>query len=52
MLSKSKPKVKTSIVDNTGDKNMLKDDDDDNENSGWKTDESSELSEDEYSYSK
>jgi hypothetical protein len=51
VLSKSKPKVKTSIVDNTGDKNMLKDDDD-NENSGWKTDESSELSEDEYSYSK
>jgi len=45
---KTKPKNKNSIVDN--DKYILKDDDDDN--SGWKTDESSELSEEEYSYSK
>ena len=45
---KTKNKNKNSIVDN--DKYVLKDDDDDN--SGWKTDESSELSEEEYSYSK
>ena len=32
-----------------GSKNIIKDDDD--ENSGWNTDESSELSEEEYSYS-
>ena len=44
---KTKPKNKNSIVDN--DKYILKDEDDD---SGWKTDESSELSEEEYSYSK
>ena len=43
---KTKPKNKNSIVDN--DKYILKDEDDD---SGWKTDESSELSEEEYSYS-
>jgi hypothetical protein len=56
ILSKNKQKIKSSIVDsivdNIVDKNMLKDDDEDNDNSGWKTDESSELSEDEYSYSK
>lgn len=46
-LVKTKQKNKNSIVDN--DKYILKDDDDD---SGWKTDESSELSEEEYSYSK
>lgn len=46
-LIKTKPKNKNSIVSN--DKYILKDDDDD---SGWKTDESSELSEEEYSYSK
>jgi hypothetical protein len=44
---KTKPKNKNSIVDN--DKYILKDEDDE---SGWKTDESSELSEEEYSYSK
>jgi hypothetical protein len=44
---KTKPKNKNNIVDN--DKYILKDEDDD---SGWKTDESSELSEEEYSYSK
>ena len=44
---KAKPKNKNSIVDN--DKYILKDEEDD---LGWKTDESSELSEDEYSYSK
>ncbi len=44
---KAKPKNKNSIVDN--DKYILKDEDDD---LGWKTDESSELSEEEYSYSK
>jgi hypothetical protein len=48
-LVKTKPKNKNSIVDN--DKYILKDDDDD-DNSGWKSDESSELSEEEYSYSK
>jgi len=47
-LIKTKPKNKNSIVDI--DKHTLKDEDDDN--SGWKTDESSELSEEEYSYSK
>jgi len=47
-LIKTKPKNKNSIVSN--DKYILKDDEDDN--SGWKTDESSELSEEEYSYSK
>ena len=47
-LVKTKPKNKNSIVDI--DKHVLKDEDDDN--SGWKTDESSELSEEEYSYSK
>lgn len=47
-LIKSKPKNKNSIVDI--DKHALKDEDDDN--SGWKTDESSELSEEEYSYSR
>ena len=40
-LSKNKPKVRNT-----------KEDDDDNYNSGWNTDESSELSEEEYSYSK
>lgn len=45
-LIKTKPKNKNSIVDN--DKYVLEDDD----NSGWKTDESSELSEEEYSYSR
>ena len=47
-LIKTKPKNKNSIVDI--DKHTLKDEDDDN--SGWKTDESSELSEEEYSYSR
>lgn len=47
-LIKTKPKNKNSIVDI--DKHALKDDDDDN--SGWKTDESSELSEEDYSYSR
>ena len=47
-LIKTKPKNKNSIVDI--DKHALKDEDDDN--SGWKTDESSELSEEEYSYSR
>ena len=47
-LIKTKPKNKNSIVDS--DKHALKDEDDDN--SGWKTDESSELSEEEYSYSR
>jgi hypothetical protein len=46
-IIKTKPKNKNSIVDS--DKYILKDDDDE---SGWKTDESSELSEEEYSYSK
>lgn len=50
-------KNKTSLVKNKLNKNkpkgknIVKDDDDDY-NSGWKTDESSELSEEEYSYSK
>jgi hypothetical protein len=48
VLTKTKLKNKNNIVDN--DKHILKDDDDNN--SGWKTDESSELSEEEYSYSK
>jgi hypothetical protein len=47
-LIKTKPKNKNSIADS--DKHALKDEDDDN--SGWKTDESSELSEEEYSYSR
>ena len=49
-LIKSKPKNKNSIVDI--DKHALKDEDEYDDNSGWKTDESSELSEEEYSYSK
>jgi hypothetical protein len=45
--SKSKIRNKNTIVEH--DKHILKEDDDD-DNSGWNTDESSELSEDEYSY--
>ena len=48
VLTKIKPKNKNGISDN--EKHILKEDEDDN--SGWKTDESSELSEEEYSYSK
>lgn len=48
VLTKIKPKNKHGISDN--EKHILKEDEDDN--SGWKTDESSELSEEEYSYSK
>ena len=45
--TKIKLKNKNSIIDN--EKHILEEEDD---NSGWKTDESSELSEEEYSYSK
>jgi hypothetical protein len=48
VLTKIKPKNKHGASDN--EKHILKEDEDDN--SGWKTDESSELSEEEYSYSK
>jgi len=48
VLTKMKLKNKNSIIDN--EKQILKEEEDDN--SGWKTDESSELSEEEYSYSK
>ena len=46
-IIKTKPKNKIIAEDN--DKHAFKDDDD---NAGWETDESSELSEEEYSYSK
>lgn len=42
-------KMNVKNVKTYGSKNIIKDDDD--ENSGWNTDESSELSEEEYSYS-
>ena len=49
--SKSNPKDKNSII--VGNKHSSKyDENDDDDNSGWNTDESSELSEEEYSYSK
>jgi hypothetical protein len=52
----SKKKNKTSLVKNKILKNKPKGrntkEEDDDENSGWKTDESSELSEEEYTYSK
>ena len=49
--SKSNPKDKNSII--AGNKHSSKyDENDDDDNSGWNTDESSELSEEEYSYSK
>jgi hypothetical protein len=46
--TKMKLKNKNSIIEN--EKHILKEEEDDN--SGWKTDESSELSEEEYSYSR
>jgi len=45
-----KPKSKNRNIVGDNDKHEFKDDDDDN--AGWKTDESSELSEEEYSYSR
>lgn len=52
----SKKKNKTNLVKNKIIKNKPKGkntkDEDDDDNSGWKTDESSELSEEEYTYSK
>ena len=44
-----KTKLKNKIIVEDNDKHHFKDDDD---NEGWKTDESSELSEEEYSYTK